>query len=303
MLRCAGPALVVVLLTAGPMHSARGQNLSVQERLDRLERDLSMLQRQVYSRSGGIPEIPPGSKEAVDLEIRMERLEQQMRDLTGRVETLANEVTQLRRQVEQGAGEAGPSSGNPPVSRSAPPGSAGPTASAGKLRPPQNLLPNAGPATLKDTGTPSARPPSKQAGSAPPAVSGELPSGSALRQYNFAFGLLKAANYPAAERALRAFVRRHPDNSLADNAQYWLGETYYMRGRYGDAASAFAEGYRRFPKGNKAPDDLLRLGMSLARAGQRHNACIAFGQLDHAFPHVRAAIKSTAAAEKKRLGC
>lgn len=315
ILRYAGPALLIALLAAGPMPSARGQTLSVQERLDRLERDLSMLQRQVYSRSGGIPEIRPGSKEAVDLEIRMERLEQQMRELTGRVETVANEVEQLRHQVEQNAGEsgaqaAGAQPGNPPAAASPRPGTPEPSTNHGDLPPPRNLLPGGGGPASQDSGGPAAPdnggappPPGKQAGAAPPAISGELPSGSALRQYNFAFGLLKAANYPAAERALRAFVHRHPDNSLADNAQYWLGETYYMRGRYADAASAFAEGYRRFPKGNKAPDDLLRLGMSLARAGQRKNACVAFGQLDHAFPRARAAIKSTAAAEKKRLGC
>ncbi len=91
--------------------------------------------------------------------------------------------------------------------------------------------------------------------------------------------------------------------ALAGSAQYWLGETFYARGKYVDAASAFAEGYKRYPKGTKAADDLLKLGMSLARADQKQNACVALAQLDRDFPHPGAAIKERAVAEKKRLGC
>ena len=68
---------------------------------------------------------------------------------------------------------------------------------------------------------------------------------------------MKKADYPGAETALKAFVERHPNDPMAGSAQYWLGETYYARGRYAEAASAFAEGYKRYPKGAKAPDDLL----------------------------------------------
>jgi TolA-binding protein len=70
-----------------------------------------------------------------------------------------------------------------------------------------------------------------------------------------------------------------------------------------EAASAFAEGYKRYPKSAKAADGLLKLGMSLARANQKQNACLALAQLDHDFPNPGAAIKQHAAAEKKRLGC
>ena len=130
-----------------------------------------------------------------------------------------------------------------------------------------------------------------------------LPAGSASEQYNFAFGLLKQADYPAAEAALKSFVRQHPDDGLAGSAQYWLGETYYTRGNYAEAAIAFAEGYKRYPKGAKAPDNLLKLGMSLARANQKQNACTALAQLDHDFPNPGNAIKERAKDEKKKLGC
>jgi tol-pal system protein YbgF len=132
---------------------------------------------------------------------------------------------------------------------------------------------------------------------------GALPPGSASDQYNFAFGLIKQADYPAAEEAFRSFLLQHPNDALAGNAQYWLGETYYQRERFADAASAFAEGYKRYPKGGKAADELLKLGMSLARANQKQNACLAFAQLDHNFPNPGSAIRERAGAEKKRIGC
>jgi tol-pal system protein YbgF len=130
-----------------------------------------------------------------------------------------------------------------------------------------------------------------------------LPAGSPSEQYNAAFGLLKQADYPGAEGALKTFIQRYPNDPLTGSAQYWLGETYYARGRYSEAASAFAEGYKNYPKGAKAPDDLLKLGMSLARANQKQNACVAFAQLDHDFPHAATVVKERATEEKKRLGC
>ena len=130
-----------------------------------------------------------------------------------------------------------------------------------------------------------------------------MPAGSATAQYNAAFGLVRKADYPAAEEALRSFIRQHPNDPLAGNAQYWLGESYYAHGKFTEAASAFAAGYKRYPKGPKAADELLKLGRSLASADQKHNACIALMQLDRDFPHPGSAVKDRATQEKKKLGC
>ena len=324
---------------------ALSQDSSTQERLDRLERDLNMLQRQVYR---GVP--PPAMSgdrsAAVDAEVRMDRLESQMRDLTGRVEEVANQVEQVRQRVEQVNGDvetrlSQPGAGTGSVAAAGPapehPASAPPDRSnrrippqaatsdedvalpapaardAAVLMPPGTVVPPpSGPAdaptpifgTLAPPGAP--RPAAAVTGAAAavhPPAGGVLPSGSATDQYNRAFGLLKKADYPAAETALKTFVEQHPRDPMAGNAQYWLGETYYTRGRYMEAASAFAEGYKRYPKSAKAPDGLLKLGMALAHANQKQNACLALTQLDHDFPHPGAAIKEHEAAEKKRLGC
>ena len=165
-----------------------------------------------------------------------------------------------------------------------------------------------GPAPIFGTLTPPGAPASSGAlASAAPAghppSGGVLPGGSATEQYNYAFGLLKQADYPAAETALKAFVERHPKDPMAGNAQYWVGETHYTRGNYLEAASAFAEGYKRYPKSAKAADNLLKLGMSLGRANRKDDACVALGRLGHDFPNPGASVKERAAVEKKRLGC
>jgi tol-pal system protein YbgF len=321
-------ALLALLALAAPSPTARSQDRSMQDRLDRVERDLSMLQRQVY-RVGGAAPSGGGGNIAVDTQIRMDRLEQQMRDLTGRVESQTNEVQQLRQRLEQinsdidvrfsqgqgdGQGGSHPRTADSVASRGPPPrpSSAALTAYSGTMShgpppppPPPEPAPPPSQGTLTPPGMHRGPPPAPvaAAGGAHPPGRGMLPSGSASEQYNNAFGLLKRADYPAAEEALRAFLQQHPNDPLAGNAQYWLGESYYARGKYAEAAGAFAEGYKRYPRSPKAADDLLKLGMSLGRANQKQNACIALIQLDHDFPHAGSTVKDRAAAEKKRLGC
>jgi tol-pal system protein YbgF len=308
---------------------AWSQDRSTQERLDRLERDLNMLQRQVYRGAPAPPVAGGDGAGAVNSEIRMDRLETQMRDLTGRVEEFINQIEQVRQRVEQvasdvdtrvsqeGAGAGSLAAANPASSR---PGSAVPARAArqfaaqpssladeepmlpGTVVPPPALAAPGGPKPSFGTLTP----PGSRSAAADPArapAGGLLGDGSATEQYNHAFGLLKQADYPAAEAALKAFIEQHPTDPMAGNALYWLGETYYTRNRFLDAASAFAEAYKRYPKSAKAADDLLKLGMSLGRANQKQNACLALAQLDHDFPNPGASIKEHAGAEKKRLGC
>jgi len=98
-------------------------------------------------------------------------------------------------------------------------------------------------------------------------------------------------------------VQRYPNDPLAGNAQYWLGETYYVQKDYNNAAAVFAEGYQKYPKGGKAADNLLKLGMSLGQLGQKADACRAFARLDRDFPGAPGNVKERAADEKKRLGC
>ena len=358
LLPCACLALALGCAGLAAPVPAWSQDSSTQERLDRLERDLSMLQRQVY-RGAPPPAMGAADTAAVNTDIRMDRLESQMRDLTGHLEEVMNQIAQIRQRVEQinsdvdmrfsqlGAGSDATAAAKPthappaPVdtARAAPPFPPAPPGAAGEELTPPEFPPEtaSGPAIMPGTtvpppsGPPSGPPPAgpgsggsaifgtltppgspareaerasaAPVGHSPPTPAGLLPSGSATGQYNHAFGLLRKADYPAAEAAFKAFIEQHPNDPMAGNAQYWLGEIYYTRSRFLDAASAFAEGYKRYPKSAKAADNLLELGRSLARANQKKNACLALAQLDHDFPHAGVAIKEHAAAEKKRLGC
>jgi tol-pal system protein YbgF len=342
---------VVALGVAAITGSSPGwsQDRSTQERLDRLERDLNMLQRQVYR---GAPQPMGGDPgAAVGAELRMNRLEEQMRELTGRVEEFTNQVEQLRQRVEQINGDVDTRLSQTPPARGAF-ASAGPPPRPGpgdiglgpRSRPPEPMepdsagltppaalmpgaamppppggpmaggpMPNGPPTPIFGTLTPPGAPPTSpeqaaaNAGRSGPGPAQPSPAqsggGSPTDQYNRAFGLLKQADYPAAEAALKTFVEQHPRDPMAGSAQYWLGETYYTRGKYIEAAAAFAEGYKRYPKSPKAAEELLKLGMSLSRANQKQNACIALGQLDHDFPNPGATVKERASAEKKSLGC
>jgi tol-pal system protein YbgF len=141
-----------------------------------------------------------------------------------------------------------------------------------------------------------------QTASTPPADY-DLPDGSPAEQYEHAFGLLRQADYGTAERALAAFLEAHPDHELAGNAKYWLGETYYVRGNYSQAAVTFAEGFQNYGDSSKAADNLLKLGMSLARLDRDDDACGIFGELLNRFPDAPNNILQRARREQERLEC
>ncbi|WP_420549729.1 tol-pal system protein YbgF [Curvivirga sp.] len=95
-------------------------------------------------------------------------------------------------------------------------------------------------------------------------------------EYKAAYGLLQKHDWDGAERAMKGFIDHYPDHSLVGNAMYWLGETHYARKQYGEAMSSFAATYQHNEKGRKAPDSLLKLGMSLAQLGEVDQSCVTY---------------------------
>jgi tol-pal system protein YbgF len=130
-----------------------------------------------------------------------------------------------------------------------------------------------------------------------------LPPGPAKDQYEFAYNLLRQRNYTDAESAFRQFVAAHKTDELSGNAYYWLGETHYVRRQFEPAAVAFLEGYKGFPKGSKAPDNLLKLGMSLAALNRQGEACTTFARLAKEFPDAPGNLKAVTENERKKLSC
>ncbi|HKD56006.1 MAG TPA: tol-pal system protein YbgF [Hyphomicrobiaceae bacterium] len=129
------------------------------------------------------------------------------------------------------------------------------------------------------------------------------PEQSPKQLYETAYGYLLQRDYGAAEAAFDEFLRRHPNDPLAGNAQYWLGESLYVRGQYRAAAGAFLKGYQTYGKSAKAPESLLKLAMSLQRLGQKDAACSSFSELTTKFPSAPSHVKTTAQTERQRAGC
>jgi tol-pal system protein YbgF len=126
---------------------------------------------------------------------------------------------------------------------------------------------------------------------------------TAQEQYERAFGFLRQADYPQAEQAFKSFIDKNPQDKLLDNAKYWYGETLYVRARFDEAAVAFADAYQQNPKGTKAPDSLLKLGMSLGALNKIQDACVTLNELKTKYPDAVPTIKSRAADERAKLKC
>ena len=137
----------------------------------------------------------------------------------------------------------------------------------------------------------------------PPPNRVELPDGTPKEQYEYAFNFLTRNDFASAEVALREFLTRHPEDPLAGNAQYWLGETFYVRGDYKQAAVEFMAGYQNYPSSNKGPDNLLKLGMSMASLGQTQGACTALNRISKDYADAPDQIRRTAEAQQSELRC
>jgi len=130
-----------------------------------------------------------------------------------------------------------------------------------------------------------------------------LPDGTPKEKYDYAFSLLRRADYGRAEAALKRFLEAHPRDALAGNAKYWLGETYYVRGDFEQAAVEFLDGYQNYSKSNKGPDNLLKLGLAMAKLGQLQGACTALSRLSTEYPEASDTILRRAQNERGRLNC
>jgi len=122
-------------------------------------------------------------------------------------------------------------------------------------------------------------------------------------QYDEAFGLLRQANYDGAEKSFKNFIDKNPKDKLIDNAKYWYAETLYVRAKFDEAAVAFADAWQQNPQGNKAPDSLLKLGMSLAATNKTKDACTALSELNAKYPNAPATTRSRASEERAKLKC
>ena len=130
-----------------------------------------------------------------------------------------------------------------------------------------------------------------------------LPDATEEKQYEFATSFLKVGDYSTAERAFREFVVTNPEHDLAGNAQFWYAETFRIRQLYTDAASAYLEGYQKYPKGEKAPINLLKLGVSMVQIGEKSQGCKMIDGVEKQYPDANQSVLQKAKYESKKFEC
>ena len=304
-------ALFVVALTvaaqAMPALAQQGRDAAVSQRLDSIERTLRDLQRAVYRGeapppAGGASQpatggVPPEAltQRLVSNEQRMSDIEAELRRLTSAIETAVHDVDVMKARVDKLVADVDfrltaleRSAGDRPA----------PVADSATQLPGQQGIARA----TENAGGVATPPPQQAAATATEEQA--LPDGTPVEQYEHALSLLMiTARYDTAERAFKAFLASHGEHPLAANAQYWLGETYYVRKNYADAAAAFIEGYTRYPEGPKAADNLLKLGMSLAALKNVDDACASFAELKTRFPTADRRLIEQADQQRAKLEC
>ncbi|MBL8709135.1 MAG: tol-pal system protein YbgF [Rhodospirillaceae bacterium] len=327
-MRIAAPAaiLAILVLALALQVPARADEIDdLRAEVERLKQQMTFIQNQIPQ--GGAAASAGGGTLAAQNEVRFQQYDQRISQVIGQIEALELKVNDLADkfdrmqkdtefrlgELERGAGggmigDAGMPAGDGAMAGAADTQAAGGTvmgAPADPAAPPQPTQPGVLGTLSNEQMQNLPQPPAGAAEQAAAAAAATviLPGDTPQQQYEYANGLLQRGAYAEAEIALKSFVAQYPKDPLAGNAQYWLGETYYVRSDFKNAAVAFAEGYQKYPNSSKAPDNLLKLGMSLGQTGRNKDACTAFSQLDKQFPSASQAIKDRAQRAKQRYQC
>jgi tol-pal system protein YbgF len=296
---------------------------ALQQRVDQLEEQLVDMQVVIgtlesLARGGGAATTgngPPRYDSADN--VRIDGLETQVRALAAQIEQLSAQVRALQSGPQRA--DAGDAQSPPPDSAAAldepAPGRFGSTTVTAGTEDAIGGLIDAGgaPATAPPAPPAAAEPAAAAPADAgpdspppayvPPRLAATTSAGNPKDLYETAYGYLMQRDYGAAQSAFEDFLNRYPNDSLAGNAQYWLGEALFVRGQYKAAAGAFLKGYKTYGTNARAADSLLKLAMSLDRLGQKDAACSSFAELSSRFPDAPDNVKSRAKSERQRIRC
>jgi tol-pal system protein YbgF len=306
----------------GSASAAAGGDAALKSRVDSLEEQLVDMQVVVGTLesltksggAGGAAAAPFPSAGGADA-ARIDSLETQVRALTAQMQQLTDQLRSSgfpHNTEAASGGPAAPVGGPNPGDPSTQPGSGfgsttvssasnGHDAIGGYLEGPgrqDHPAEGGGSPAAAPAGAPGAAPVATAA--LPP---GSETSGDPKQAYETAYGYLLQRDYGSAEAAFNDFLKKFPNDSLSGNAQYWLGETYFVRGQYKAAAGAFLKGYQTYAQSGKAADSLLKLAMSLDRLGQKDAACSSFAELTTKFPTAPQNVRARAQSERQRVGC
>ena len=319
--------ILFILFNLSFLNNSFGDNHNIYETLEIIKNDLKTLERAVYSGSIEINTSSSNEDSSIGLDsnsedvltrhlLKLSEVEDQFRQLTNKFEEinfkldkLSNRLSKIQadNQIRFQDIESSISSGEITTQLTSKP----------KIDTKNEILPGSsqpqdlGTITYKDTETSETSQQIQSVDTTATVLTETfqaeeklLPQDlTAKKQYEFATSFLKVGDYTTAERAFREFVLDNGEHELAGSAQYWYAETFRIRQLYTDAASAYLEGYQKYPKGNKAPINLLKLGVSMVQIGEKDQGCKMINGVELQYPKANQSVIQKAKYESKKFEC
>lgn len=222
-----------------------------------------------------VGQLQAASPAALDSNAKVDRLEAEVRTLTGRVEMLTHELEQTQSRLEAvTAALAGEAPGGAPVNLS------------GQAASDTDLIANA----------------ITQSAGAQGAASVELPL-DADAAYTYASEFLLASDYVRAERAFSLFLQSFPNHPRAADARFRLGEVYLATNKNAEAADTFIAFIRAYPNSARGAEAYLKLGTAFARLNQSAEACKVFKSMKSKYPNAAPQVIQRADVEMAKINC
>ena len=319
---------IIFVLNILVINSSFADNHNIYETLEIIKKDLKTLERAVYSGSVEIEsvtnsnstlEIDSNSEDVLTRHLlKLSELEDQFRQLTNnfeeinfKIDKLSNRLSKIQadnqirfQDIETSIASGITTDGSSKLSSK-------PITDENKILPGSSQPQDLGSISYKDTETVDTSQQIQSVETTASIVTETFQSEdkilpqdvSADKQYEFATSFLKVGDYSTAERAFREFVLSNTDHELAGSAQYWYAETFRIRQLYTDAASAYLEGYQKYPKGKKAPINLLKLGVSMVQIGEKDQGCKMINGVEMQYPNANQSVIQKAKYESKKFEC
>ena len=319
--------ILLILFNLSFLNNSFGDNHNIYETLEIIKNDLKTLERAVYSGSIEINTSSSDEDSSIGLDsnsedvltrhlLKLSEVEDQFRQLTNKFEEinfkldkLSNRLSKIQadNQIRFQDIESTISSGEITTQLTSKP----------KIDTKNEILPGSsqpqdlGTITYKDTETSETSQQIQSVDTTATVLTETFQAEEKLlpqdltpkKQYEFATSFLKVGDYSTAERAFREFVLDNGEHELAGSAQYWYAETFRIRQLYTDAASAYLEGYQKYPKGNKAPINLLKLGVSMVQIGEKDQGCKMINGVELQYPKANQSVIQKAKYESKKFEC
>ncbi len=314
----------VIIFLFFSINNLKAENHNIDEILKIIQKDLKTLERAVYSDSFNVEGQSSDSTNTLDQNseevltrhlLKLSEIEQQFQDLTNRFEEINFKIDKLSNRISKTQADNQFRLQQLEEKANFLNNDTNLTASSNieekeKILPGTSQPQDLGAISYKDTETNLQTQQTQSIESTSTVVTEVfekeerlLPEESPEKQYEFATSFLKVGDYNTAERAFREFVITNPEHSLAGNAQYWYAETFRIRQLYTDAAEAYLEGYQKYPKSEKAPINLLKLGVSLVQIGEKDQGCLMISGVAEKYPEANQSVLQKAKYEEKKFEC